>query len=244
VRHAAGAAGHEAVILAAGSGSRLRAVAPVKPLVPVGGRPLLLRVLDSLAAAGVGRATIVTGHGAAEVEEAVAGRAPLPLAFRHNPDWAVAPQGRSLLAARDCVRPGTLLLMGDHLVAPRLVALLLAEPAAPLLLAVDRRLGHPFVDEADVTRVRTMGRGSRRPIAAIGKWLLVYDALDTGAFRIGPELVALLGQEPDLTLSEAVGRLAARGMAEALDIGDAPWLDIDDARALALASAHWRAICA
>ncbi len=241
---AAAGAHDSAVILAAGAGSRLAGVAPVKPLVPVGGRPILLRVLDSLASAGIRAATIVIGNCAPAVEAAIAPAAPIAVVFRHNPDWAVAPQGLSLLAARDRIAPGTLLLMGDHLVSPRLVRVLLAAQAAPVVLAVDRQLGNPMVDEADVTRVRTLGRGARRPILAIGKELLVYDAHDTGAFRIGPELVAVLEADPGLSLSQAVARLAARGMAEAVDSDGAPWLDVDDPRALAIAEARWRAVCA
>jgi len=250
-RHPAGvpAAPGRAVVLAAGAGSRLSGIAPVKPLVPVGGRPLLLRVLDSLAAVGVGEAVVVTGHAEAAVRAALA-EAPLRLRFVHNPDWETGANGRSLAAAARHVAPDTLLVMGDHLVAPPILAALLAAEPAPLLLAVDRRLGHPWVDEADVTRVRTWGGGrgsgraghpgggaAPRPIAAIGKGLLVYDGYDTGCFRIGPELVDEVLACPAISLSEAVAALAARGLAFAVDAPAAAWLDVDDARALALAEA-------
>lgn len=227
-----------AIVLAAGHGSRLKPLANVKPLAEVRGRPLLLRVLDALAEAEVARAVVVTGHGAAEVEAAL-GDAPLPVETVHNPDWDRAPNGRSLLAARGHVGPGSLLLMGDHLVSADLVRRVADAPVSPLVLGVDRRLGHPWVDEADVTRVRTLGEGPFRPIAAIGKQLLVYDAHDTGVFRIGPELPDALSALPDPSLSHGVAVLAARGAAFAIETGAAPWLDVDDGRALALAGAHW-----
>jgi 1L-myo-inositol 1-phosphate cytidylyltransferase len=126
--------------------------------------------------------------------------------------------------------------MADHLLAPVLAERLVAGAGdAPLALGVDRRLGHPWVDEADVTRVRTAGGAIR----AIGKGLAVYDAYDTGLFLIGPELVAVLAGDERPSLSDGVFALAQRGLARAVDVGDAPWLDVDDARALAIARRSW-----
>ncbi|TPE61043.1 nucleotidyltransferase [Sandaracinobacter neustonicus] len=228
-------AGRHAVVLAAGAGSRMSDVEPVKPLAEVQGQPLLLHVLASLAAAGATGASVVTGHRAAEIE-AVLPRSPIPAEAVRNPDWASAPNGVSVLAAADSIRPGSFLCMSDHLIDPLLATRLVAEARAPLSLAVDRRLGHPWVDEADVTRVRTAGRAIR----AIGKRLCVYDAYDTGLFLIGPELVEALRQQKSPSLSDGVAVLARLGLAEAIDIGDAPWLDVDDARALELARRKWR----
>jgi 1L-myo-inositol 1-phosphate cytidylyltransferase len=230
-------AGRHAIVLAAGAGSRLADVEPVKPLTLVAGRPLILHVLAALAAAGARSATVVTGHAADSVAGALAG-SPIPARTVFNPRWADAPNGVSLLAARDAVQPGSFLCMADHLIAPLLGQRLVAGAGdAPLALAVDRRLGHPWVDEADVTRVRTEGGAIR----AIGKGLCVYDAHDTGLFLIGPELVMALEQGSRPSLSDGVGRLARDGLARAVDVGDAPWLDVDDARALAIAHAHWTA---
>lgn len=223
--------GRQAVVLAAGAGSRLRDVAPVKPLAEVAGRPLVLHAIDALRAAGAGPVTVVIGH-AGHLLAALLD--PLPgVRTVVNPDWERAPNGVSLLAARAHVGEGSLLLMADHLVSPLLLERLVAggAPDGGLALAVDRRLGHPAVDEADVTRVRTWG--SR--IMEIGKTLRVYDALDCGAFLIGPAFVAALAGLEAPSLSDGVRLLARRGLARAVDVGDAFWLDIDDARALALA---------
>jgi 1L-myo-inositol 1-phosphate cytidylyltransferase len=226
-----------AIVLAAGAGSRLVDVEPVKPLTLVGGRPLLLHVIATLAAAGAGCVTVVTGH-ATDAVAAVLADSPVPAESVFNPRWADTPNGVSLLAARDAVRPGTFLCMADHLIAPVLARRLVAGAGdAPLALGVDRRLGHPWVDEADVTRVRTEGSAIR----AIGKGLGVYDCYDTGLFLIGPELVAALEARARPSLSDGVAMLARQGLARAVDVGDAPWLDVDDARALTLARAHWRA---
>ena len=64
-----------AVILAEGRGTRMGALteeAP-KPMIAVGGKPLLEHVLDRLREAGVQRALIVTGYEAETIEAHFAG---------------------------------------------------------------------------------------------------------------------------------------------------------------------------
>ena len=58
-----------ALIVAAGFGSRLRAVSPSKPLTPVNGVPLIERVIRAAKDGGATAFTIVTGHEAALVED-------------------------------------------------------------------------------------------------------------------------------------------------------------------------------
>jgi choline kinase len=230
-------AGLSAIILAAGAGSRLRDVADLKPLAEVAGRPLLIHALHSLAAAGVESATIVTGREAPRIDAALKA-APIPVETVFNPAWASKPNGVSVLAARDRLGARTVLMMADHLVEPALVVRLLERaPASGLSLAVDRRLGSPWVDEADVTRVRTDGHGR---ITGIGKDLLVYDCHDTGVFLVNEALMEALASLPSPGLSDGVRRLARDGAAHGVDIGDAFWFDVDDARALAMAEVLWR----
>lgn len=225
-----------AVVLAAGQGSRLREAAAYKPLVDIEGRPLLARVLERLAAAGVMAATIVTGFGGAAVRGGLDGALPLAVEWLDNPDWT-APNGVSVLAARAALTEPCLLVMADHLAAPGLYAAVARAPAGPALtLGVDRRLGHAWIDEDDVTRVAT--RGGR--IVGIGKHLPVYDCYDTGVFRAGPGLVAALESLPAPSLSDGVRALAARGEAGVIDVSLHDWIDIDDLRALALAR-RWAA---
>lgn len=62
-----------AVVIAAGLGTRLRPLTEryAKPVLPVDGVPVVARLLRELAAAGVSRTTIVTGHLAGQVEALV-----------------------------------------------------------------------------------------------------------------------------------------------------------------------------
>jgi len=66
----------EAIILAGGKGTRLRAVVAdiPKPLAPVAGRPFLAFVLDSLAANGIRRCILATGYLSETIEQAIGSR--------------------------------------------------------------------------------------------------------------------------------------------------------------------------
>jgi len=66
-----------AMVLAAGYGLRLRPLTETtpKPLVPVAGRTMLDRALDSLAASGVAHAVVNVHHLAAQIERRLAERA-------------------------------------------------------------------------------------------------------------------------------------------------------------------------
>jgi choline kinase len=224
----------QAIVLAAGQGTRLRSVSPSKPLTPVAGRPLIHRILDNLAAAGVTRPLVVTGYRGDEVAAVVATWRDGAAQTLHNPDWQ-QPNGVSLLAAAPRLEAQALLVMADHLAAPGLYAAVAASGRedAGLVLGIDRRLGHPWADESDVTRVAT--RGGK--IVAIGKGLATYDAHDCGVFLVTPELPAAFAGLGAPGLSDGVRRLAAKGRALVTDISAHDWIDIDDPRALALAEA-------
>lgn len=219
-----------AIVLAAGAGTRLRGMAVVKPLVPLVGRPLLRHVLDRLTAAGVTEAVIVVGYEADRIRAALDCDLPCRVTIVDNPRWA-EPNGVSLLAAAPQLDGPALLCMADHLVDPALYRRVAA--ADGLALGIDRRLGHAWVDEADVTRVAT--RAGR--VVRLGKGLATYDAYDTGVFRIAPALADALARLDRPSLSSGVGVLAARGEVAAIDCSDLDWIDIDDPRALALAEA-------
>jgi len=232
-----------AVLLAAGEGSRLRASAPLKPLCPVAGVPLIDRALRGLAAAGIARAVVVTGYGGDQVEAHLAARDwPLAVETVRTPDYR-RPNGASALSAAPLLAgEPALLAMCDHVVEPALYARLAAAGAGSgtgsgteegLTLGIDRRLGHAWVDPADVTCVAT--EGDR--ITAIGKGLWPHDAYDTGVFAVGPALFEALARIEAPSLTEGVRILAAKGRARVADCSDLHWIDVDDADALAKAEA-------
>ena len=226
-----------AVLLAAGEGSRLRDAAPINPLCPVAGRPLIDHALMGLAAAGIRRAIVVVGYERAALEDYLAARV-WPLTVETVVTDHRLPNGASALAAGPLVGEApTLLAMCDHLVDPALYARMAAAGAGDgLRLGIDRRLDHDWVDPDDVTRVRTQDDR----IVALGKGMADYDANDTGVFAVGPALFAVLATLAAPSLTEGVRILAQRGTARVVDCSDLDWIDVDDAPALAKAEA-WMA---
>jgi glucose-1-phosphate thymidylyltransferase len=74
----------DAIVMAAGEGSRLRPLTDrwPKPVLPIDGRPAIATLLYELAAAGVVRATVVTGHLAEQVEALIGEPRAFPLEVR------------------------------------------------------------------------------------------------------------------------------------------------------------------
>jgi len=231
------------VVIAAGLGTRLKSdQGPPKPLVPLGGRALALRVLDRFAEAGVREAVVVVGYRADEVRAGIEGGVPaIPVAFVENPRFRMS-NGLSVLAASDAVgaRP-FFLSMSDHVFEPSLIRGLGSAtlPEDGLVLAVDRKLDRIF-DEDDATKVRT--EGGR--IVEIHKNLKAFDAVDTGLFACTPALFAAIRTaaatraDGDCSLSDGVKALAAGGKALVHDIGDGWWQDVDTPEAMAHAVAR------
>lgn len=231
----------QCLIVAAGEGSRLRALAESKPLAEVAGTPLIERVIKAAAEGGADEFLVVTGYRPepleAFLEELARSSGPAIRTVR-NPEWK-RPNGVSVLAAEELLAPEFLLLMSDHLFDPAIAAALLAQPRAPLRLAIDYRSDSPLIDLDDATKVAVEdGR-----IVRIGKTIEKWDAIDTGVFRTGHALVEAIRVSIERggqgSLSEGVQALADQGEAFTHDVTGAWWLDVDDPRAHALAEAHF-----
>jgi choline kinase len=224
------------LIIAAGQGSRLRTLAPSKPLALVKGVPLLEYVVRGAHAGGASEFLVVTGYEAEGIEAflpGLSGRVGAPVKAIRNPDW-LRPNGLSVLAAAGELDGEFLLMMSDHLFEPQIVRTLLAAPreGRGLTLAVDRKLDSPILDMDDATKVETAPDGR---IARIGKQIERFDAIDTGIFLGTPALLAALRDCVEAggtgSLSEGVQALARDKRAFVHDIGQDWWIDVDDAAA-------------
>lgn len=237
----------DAVIIAAGFGSRISALSDSKPLTPVAGVPLIELGVRQLAAAGVTRVVVVTGHEGERVEAFLADlsqRSGIPIHAARVADWS-KPNGFSVIAGAGKVAElggsDFLLVMADHMFAADILQRLAAQGSADrgVTLAIDRRLDNPLVDPDDATWVQTDPAGR---ITAIGKTIARYDAVDCGAFLVTPELpeaiAAAIAAGKAGSLSDGMQRLADQGRAATMDIGASWWLDVDDPRAHALAEAE------
>lgn len=217
----------DALVLAAGNGTRLRTRTP-KPAHPLLGVPLLARTLFSLERAGITDAYVVLGYEADQVRKAIEriSRLSLRIHWLHNAEWK-RPNGVSVLTAAEHLHRPFILTMADHLFDPGIVAALRerSTDVDGIDLAVDYRIDQLF-DVDDATKVRVAdGR-----IVAIGKTLPRYDAVDTGLFLATPALFTALRDamvDGSVSLSDGVQRLARAGRARVMDIGDRMWQDVD-----------------
>lgn len=224
----------DAVILAAGKGTRLRASDDdlPKPLHEVGGVPLIKRTILTLAAAGVTRVVVVTGFLADQIRATVIGdpsyaAAGVAIELVHNAEFERS-NGISVMVGGARVGGPFVLSMADHLYTPAIARLVGGADlgAADLYLATDTRIGD-VLDLDDATKVRT--EGGR--IVDIGKTLEIYDRIDCGVFAVTPRLLEALAavreERGDCSLSHGVKRLAEQGRARVADIGDGYWQDVD-----------------
>ncbi|SIQ83415.1 MurNAc alpha-1-phosphate uridylyltransferase [Rhizobium sp. RU20A] len=106
----------QAMVLAAGLGTRLRPLTDrmPKPLVPVGGRPMLDRVLDLLTQAGVETAAVNVHHHPEQMEAHLAGRT-RPHILISDERAQLMDSGGGLAKGLALLEPGPVLVMNADL---------------------------------------------------------------------------------------------------------------------------------
>lgn len=234
-----------AIILAAGDGGRLAAAGGTlpKPLVRVAGRAMIEYTLDAATDAGVEDILIVTGYGDSDVRDQLAdGNRPFELSFVYNPEFERG-ASYSLRAARDFgLEAPAFLLMSDHLLGADILRTLGAThqslPGAAALVAADGSNRDPlYTDEA--TKLALARGPFPREVTEIGKELERWDALDCGAFVIGPAVWQTVDEAPeDCELSTIFQLLAGAGELYAADTSGMPWYDVDTPADL-IAASQW-----
>jgi 1L-myo-inositol 1-phosphate cytidylyltransferase len=233
----------DALIIAAGFGSRLREVSASKPLTPVAGIPLLELGVRQAKEAGVQRVVVVTGYQAELIEAflpELSERVGIPVAPERIADWST-PNGYSVMAGAARIDGDFLLMMSDHIFSASILTRLAQQggPTRDVTLAIDRRTTSELVDPDDATWVQTDDLAF---IRAIGKTIAPYNAVDCGAFLATHELpaaiAAAIAEGKSGSLSDGMQRLADAGRAATYDVGEAWWIDVDDPAMLDLAEAQ------
>jgi len=224
----------KAIILSAGQGSRLGHLTDERPkcLIDFGGRTLLDRQLDTLAAAGVERAVVVTGFRDDLVEEALADRSGGPdVRTIYNPFYKVADNLGSLFLAREELAGDCLVWNGDTLVSDGLMARVVGNDRPGICVTIDRKESY---DEDDM-KVVVDDQGQLR---AIGKRLprdVNGESIGLLAFRKGGAELFREAIERDMRTSEGttiwylrvIHHIAEKGEVWTLDISGEEWGEVD-----------------
>lgn len=222
-----------AIILAAGVGRRLSPFTLSQPkcLLPVAGRSLLERMLESLEAVGADEALVVVGHCQDQIRGQIGPRfGRLPVRYVENPDY---PKGsiRSLWSCRQDLTGKLLVMDADVLFPSLLLRRLIAAPSLSAFL-----LDRDFADTGE--EMKLFVRGDR--VVAIGKTRTPdrYDLVGEGVgfFKCGAahagalrecveEIVAAGGEENEY--EDALDRLLHRVPVGYVDVSGLPWTEID-----------------
>ncbi|HEY4186090.1 MAG TPA: phosphocholine cytidylyltransferase family protein [Polyangia bacterium] len=256
----------KAIIIAAGRGRRLGPETAEIPkcMVSVGGKPILHRQLDAMAAAGATDFVVVRGYLGDRIT------APgYPLRFIENPDWATNNVLASLLFAEPEMDDGFLFSYSDIVFAPA-HARLAAASTADVGLIIDRlwqetyvgRVHHP-ISEAELASVKQIPGGST--VDRVGKTVVPANEANgefTGLAKFSPAGAASLrrvwararaagmetpfGRAAHLRqayLSDALNAMADDGTRLAPLFIDGRWREIDTEEDLSRAHAvvnSWR----
>ncbi len=227
------------LIIAAGSGSRLSAKGDIKPLVPLLGKPLLLRVMETAKSAGITDIFVVAGYKAeilTQELERMGRKSNISVTPILNNEWEKG-NGLSVYKAQEYLanEKSFILLMSDHLFDQETLKELIDEDIShgEVILAVDSNiLENDMVDLDDVTRVQEIDGKIRN----IGKHIPDYNAFDTGMFLCTPAIFSALEMsmemssehEQDFSLSGGMRILREKGNARTFDIKGRFWIDVDD----------------
>lgn len=221
-----------AVILAAGVGKRLHAASGGRPkcLIEIGGRTLLARLLDGLAAAGVREAVVVTGFGDAAVRAAIgAGPDGIRVEFALNPRFR---EGAilSLWTARDALAGPVLVMDADVLCGDDLIARLVdsSHPNAFLLDASIVPTGEEQMLLVREGRVRNIVRGGLPGFELTGE-SVGFLKLDADAAGMLARLVAerVAAGQTGIEHEEVYPELLARVPVGFERVDGIPWTEID-----------------
>jgi L-glutamine-phosphate cytidylyltransferase len=183
---------NKAIILSAGQGSRLGHLTDDRPkcLIEFGGRTLLDRQLDALAANAVGQAVVVTGFRDDLVEEALAKRSGGPdVRTIYNPFYKVADNLGSIFMAREELAGDCLVWNGDTLVSDSLMALVVGNDRPGICVTIDRKDSYDDDDMKVVVdgdgRLKAIGKRIPKGVNGESIGLLAFRARGLGALPRG-----------------------------------------------------------
>lgn len=225
----------KAIILSAGQGSRLGSLTAERPkcLIEFGGRTLLDRQLDTLAACGVDEAVVVTGFRDQLIEASLANRVGGPrVRTIFNPFYKVADNLGSLFVAREELAGDVLVWNGDTLVSEALMARVVSNADQDgICVSVDRKDRYDSDDMKVVVdddgRLRAIGKRISHGVNAESIGLLAFRGEGATRFRDAIERAMRTTEGTTIWYLRVIHHLAQSGDVWTLDIAGEEWGEVD-----------------
>lgn len=235
----------KAIILSAGQGSRLLPLTADQPkcLIDFSGRSLIAWQIASLVANGIEEIAVVTGFRDHKLNAALAAIAHPGLTVRScfNPFYKVADNLGSCWIVREEMDQDFIILNGDTLVSPEIVARLIAGSTMPITVTIDVKNSY------DLDDMKVQRDGDR--LLQIGKRLEPHEtnaeSIGMLAFRgQGPKIfrdqVEAMMRTPEGVLNwylKAIHALAPSGVVGTVSIEGLDWAEVDFPEDLEIARA-------
>ena len=223
----------KAIILSAGQGSRLLPLTRDLPkcMIPFSGKTLIEWQIDALIRNGIDEITVVTGFQTEKVEQILSPIRGATIRTLFNPFFQVADNLGSCWIARDAMVGDFIVLNGDTLIAPAIVARLIAGATAPITVTVDVKPGYDD-DDMKVNR-----QGDR--LISIGKRLTPEEsnAESIGMLAFRGEGGAIFRNKIDAMMRtpegvkrwylRAIDEIAPSGVVGTVSIEGMDWAEVD-----------------
>lgn len=224
----------KAIILSAGQGSRLGHLTDDKPkcLIEFGGRSLLDRQLDTLAACGVANAVVVTGFRDELVEEALARRSGGPrVRTVYNPFYKVADNLGSLYLASGELAGNCLVWNGDTLVSDRLMTKVVGNGQPGICVTIDRKQAYDEDDMKVVVavdgRLKAIGKRIGKGVNGESIGLLAFRSGGAETFREAIERDIRSPEGTTIWYLRVIHHLAEKTDVWTFDIAGEEWGEVD-----------------
>jgi L-glutamine-phosphate cytidylyltransferase len=207
----------KAVILSAGQGSRLLPLTEGRPkcLLPLGDKTLIEWQIWALTQGGVDEIAVVVGYHAPDVVALLKKLESPKLKIRtiYNPFYKLADNLASCWMARHEMNTDFVILNGDTVIEPKIFQKLIASPAAPITVTIDKKESY----DSDDMKVHL--KGTR--LLEIGKTL--------PAERTNGESIGMLHTPEGVKwwYLRAIGQIAEHHQVETCNIEGSLWGEVD-----------------
>lgn len=181
----------QAVVLVAGEGRRLQPLTHNRPksMLPIGRRPLLERILETISESGIDDIVLVVGHKRERIQNYFGNGSDWGLSIRYVVQDQLLGTGDALLQAESVISEDFIVINGDRLVD----ATLLEDLRERFLETGDACIGVTSVDNPSEYGVvttegdRVVGIREKPPAHSVSS-----NMVNVGAYAFGPEIFAAI----------------------------------------------------